>query len=577
VRDLAEHSRSARAGTDLAEAVDHLSWLCPGVTALAALARSPSPQSWPAFRHDPGAVLLVLRQLGTSLPERLDSLALVANINHYLDADAPAFVDWNTLVGRSVLQSGLTCAALAEALSRKLCNVDPQTAWTCGLLAPLGWYAACALDPDTTAACLADPEFARDPVETQRRHWGIGAGALARRLARRWGLPPWLTGIISHLALAPQTAGELGADPMLFRLTRVAIGVARERGFDLGLPTGDLAEDAAALGLIADDVRQLDAPTVALAEDWQDPRQVSLLRDLLASAAENRRLREGSLRRRVEADADCLHDALERQVVATEQRLRASKLAAMAEFAAGAGHEINNPLAVISGQAQYVLAHAAHWFTPEAGDAPRQSLQAIITQTKRIHNLLRDLMQFARPSPPRPTWFDLTELLAESAAAVRELAEQRHVRLEVQTGEEKVSVCADREQVKTALAHVLRNAVEAAPAEGWARAVLQAPTADRVALAVEDSGPGPEETKRDHLFDPFYSGRCAGRGRGLGLPTAWRLVRLQGGDVRLDPPQPDAPTRFVLELPWLPVPPPEQPTAVITETAGLNGRYLAKG
>ncbi len=254
-------------------------------------------------------------------------------------------------------------------------------------------------------------------------------------------------------------------------------------------------------------------------EGCQDPREVPLLRDLLASAAENRRLREGTLRRRVEADADFLHEALGRQVAAAEQRLRASKLAAMAEFAAGAGHEINNPLAVISGQAQYVLAHAAQWFTAEACDGPRKSLQAVITQTKRIHNLLRDLMQFARPSPPRPTWFDLTELLAESAASVRDLAEQRHVRLEVQSGQGQVSVRADREQVKTALAHVLRNAVEAAPAEGWARAVLQAPAADRVALAVEDSGPGPDETKRDHLFDPFYSGRCAGRGRGLGLPT----------------------------------------------------------
>ncbi len=221
-------ARSARAGTDLAEAVDHLPWLCPGVSALAALGRSPSPRTWPVLRRDVGAVLLVLRQPGASLPERLDSPALFATIDHYLAANSPGFVDWNAQASRSVLQTGLTAAALAEALSRKLSNVDPQTAWTCGLLAPLGWDAACALDPDATAACRADPEFANDPAETQRRHWGIDASALARRVARRWGLPEWLTGILGRLTLAPLTAAELGADPVLFRLTRLAVGLARE-------------------------------------------------------------------------------------------------------------------------------------------------------------------------------------------------------------------------------------------------------------------------------------------------------------------------------------------------------------
>ena len=50
------------------------------------------------------------------------------------------------------------------------------------------------------------------------------------------------------------------------------------------------------------------------------------------------------------------------------------------------------------------------------------------------------------------------------------------------------------------------------------------------------------------MFDPFYSGRSAGRGRGLGLPTAWRLAREHGGDVTYDP-RPDSPARFVLSLP----------------------------
>ena len=50
--------------------------------------------------------------------------------------------------------------------------------------------------------------------------------------------------------------------------------------------------------------------------------------------------------------------------------------------------------------------------------------------------------------------------------------------------------------------------------------------------SLEDNGPGPTPLDREHLFDPFYSGRKAGRGPGLGLPAAWQLARQHGGDVR---------------------------------------------
>ena len=53
---------------------------------------------------------------------------------------------------------------------------------------------------------------------------------------------------------------------------------------------------------------------------------------------------------------------------------------------------------------------------------------------------------------------------------------------------------------------------------------------------------------REHCFDPFYCGRSAGRGRGLGLPTAWQFARQNGGDLRHDPTA-DGPTRFVLTVP----------------------------
>jgi signal transduction histidine kinase len=72
-----------------------------------------------------------------------------------------------------------------------------------------------------------------------------------------------------------------------------------------------------------------------------------------------------------------------------------------------------------------------------------------------------------------------------------------------------------------------------------------------VEVLIEDSGRELPPQQREHLFDPFYSGRSAGRGAGLGLPTAWSLTRQQGGDVYLSS-QPGEPTRFVMRLPLPP-------------------------
>jgi signal transduction histidine kinase len=138
------------------------------------------------------------------------------------------------------------------------------------------------------------------------------------------------------------------------------------------------------------------------------------------------------------------------------------------------------------------------------------------------------------------------------AGSLGELAGQRQVRIEVQCPLERLQVRGDVEQLRQALSCLVRNAVEAAPPEGWVRLSIQpCPARRRAEVAIEDSGPGPDPSQRPHLFDPFFSGRSAGRGRGLGLPIAWRLTRLQGGEVWLDACQP-TPTRFVLSLPWAP-------------------------
>ena len=333
--------------------------------------------------------------------------------------------------------------------------------------------------------------------------------------------------------------------------------------------------------IVAEDSRVENPPGAALS--FTAPSEVALLPDLLALAAENCRLAAACTLQQLEADLDELHDALRELRLGEVERLRAQKLNALAEFAAGAGHEINNPLAVISGQAQFLLnklrsprprllgqetegprnedggngVHEVPAAVPLLGSDAEVALRKIVEQAQRIHDILREVMAFARPARPHKEPFDLGQLVREVITSLEDLAGQHQVRLLFAPVEQPLVLNADPVQVRTALTHLLRNAIEAAPVDGWASVRLETAAVDRVEVVIEDNGEGPPSLQCEHLFDPFYSGRAAGRGRGLGLPTAWRLARQHGGDVRLAS-LPGGPTRFVLSLARLVVEPPKE-------------------
>jgi signal transduction histidine kinase len=175
-------------------------------------------------------------------------------------------------------------------------------------------------------------------------------------------------------------------------------------------------------------------------------------------------------------------------------------------------------------------------------------LQIIVGQSQRIHQVITDIMLFARPQTPRPVVVPVSKLVAEAAASVRMLAEERRVRLVCPDAPAQLALRIDAGQIRLALSNLLRNGLEAAPAEGWTSLRVQREPNGDVAFVIEDNGSGMGDYQAEHLFDPFYSGRTAGRGRGLGLSTAWRLARQHGGDVRLDR-NAQSMTRFLLILP----------------------------
>jgi signal transduction histidine kinase len=212
-----------------------------------------------------------------------------------------------------------------------------------------------------------------------------------------------------------------------------------------------------------------------------------------------------------------------------ERRLRDLKLEAMAEFSAGAGHEINNPVATIVGRSGLLL-------RSETDPDRRRGLETIGGQALRIRDMIGDAMTFARP--PEPACETIIP-----AGHIRSVIDSLGERLSLQGTElhceldESIHINADREQFCVVVSCLVRNSLEALRASGHINVTLLTDSKDpgMARLIVQDDGPGLTQTETEHLFDPFFSGRQAGRGLGFGLARCWQILRQHDGWIDVMP------------------------------------------
>jgi len=245
----------------------------------------------------------------------------------------------------------------------------------------------------------------------------------------------------------------------------------------------------------------------------------------------------------------------------SEIRSPDDRLEALAEFAAGAGHEINNPLASISGRVQQLL-------RDETNPERREALLTIGGQTYRIRDMIGDVMLFARPPTPHPELLDLSDVVESVLAPLRERAAERGCTFDVHLKSDiSVPIWADRVQLSVVIESLVQNSLDALIDGGTISVDIrsgQDGVRETAVLAVSDFGPGLSEQDRRHLFDPFYSGRQAGRGLGFGLSKCWRIVLNHRGRIEVSS-LPGAATTFTVSWPVDPVSPNDPAGAVKRE------------
>jgi signal transduction histidine kinase len=230
------------------------------------------------------------------------------------------------------------------------------------------------------------------------------------------------------------------------------------------------------------------------------------------------------------------HDELQRQ-----------KLAALRAFAYGAGHEINNPLANIATRAQTLLRN-------ETDPERRRALATINSQVFRAHEMITDVMLFARPPQLAPEPTDLVALIDTVLGELKPMADEQGTELERIVDDETVTIGADKDQLATALKAMCVNSLEAIGHGGRVVVELKRAVDESsgcVQMVVRDTGPGIPPDVREHIFDPFFSGREAGRGLGFGLSKSWRIVTDHGGRIDVAGHEGQGAT-FVITLPEKP-------------------------
>jgi signal transduction histidine kinase/HD-like signal output (HDOD) protein len=240
-------------------------------------------------------------------------------------------------------------------------------------------------------------------------------------------------------------------------------------------------------------------------------------------------LRTSQIREEAKTLSEQLAEANRQLQTAQAEILRSRTMITVGEMAAGAAHEMNNPLAVISGRSQLL---ASQLTDPKH----KAAAHLISEQSHRLSQIITELMDFARPTAAAPVETDLGELLARALHEAKAHAELPDRKVEV-TVTDVPPVTVDPNQVCAALIEVICNALQATDKVVGGGVAIHAaydPITKRVVLTVTDSGCGMDEVTQRRAFDPFFSSKPAGRRRGLGLPKALRWIESSGGSMRLE-------------------------------------------
>jgi PAS domain S-box-containing protein len=229
-----------------------------------------------------------------------------------------------------------------------------------------------------------------------------------------------------------------------------------------------------------------------------------------------------------------LHDVTQRHEM-LDTLLKAERLAAAGTFASGVAHEVNNPLASISSLVQSLLNN-------ETDIARRTALHTILSQITRISTTLKDLVNFARPSPGERKALDVNALIAETLRLVAYNKRFSGISIQPSLAADLRPAFADSNGIQQVLLNLLFNAADASQRDGGMIRIItenkrpsqNGDAGGRVVMRIIDNGVGIAPEYLERVFDPFFTTKPSGSGVGLGLSLCQSIILTNQGTIRIE-------------------------------------------
>lgn len=227
-----------------------------------------------------------------------------------------------------------------------------------------------------------------------------------------------------------------------------------------------------------------------------------------------------------------------------KQALKQSeKLAHMGQLSAGIAHELNNPLGVVIMYSNILLDES------KTDDPVREDLKLIVEQAARCKKIVAGLLNFARKNQVNHQLVSIRELVNHSLGSV---IVPEKVRINIADQTTNPEAMLDSEQMMQVLTNLIKNAIDAMSGGGEINILLEDTLSD-VSISVNDTGSGIKEEDRAKIFEPFFTTKGLGHGTGLGLATAYGIVKMHKGQITVesnnDPSKGQTGTSFKIVLP----------------------------